>query len=307
MTLTLNRTSNPNPDPDPDPDPDQVSVGTNCQQFAPDTEAAVFTYFAAPHVAGTDRRHDPRLIVLSVSPTSGPDAGSTNVTLTGGPFDGGSDYRCRFGPTMVPATAAADGRALHCQAPEAVQPSSPFVAAMRSAAETGSRPGWSFRDFRELREDGVVEVWVGPSGSVEGTPPTPDVLTLRAIIAAMLGEEAVDGAVELNVIDYKEAKFEATWHPNHALLWRVLRAARPDAPAPETLLSKTFRAYHREGLSVWMRISTDESWSWAAPGAPRVALAVPRDRRHVGRGVDRFLLRPIWVCVSTVACGHATT
>jgi hypothetical protein len=117
-------------------------VGTNCQQFAPDTEAAVFTYFAAPHVAVTSRRHDPRLIIRSVSPTSGPDAGSTNVTLTGGPFDGGSDYRCRFGPTMVLATAAAGGAALYCQAPEAVRPSSPFIAAMRSAADEGRRPGW---------------------------------------------------------------------------------------------------------------------------------------------------------------------
>jgi hypothetical protein len=172
---------------------------------------------------------------------------------------------------MVLATAAAGGAALYCQAPEAVRPSSPFIAAMRSAADEGRRPGWRFRDFHELKEDGVVDVWVGPSDSVHGTLPTPDVPTLHAIIAAMLGDEAVDGSLELDVTDLKESKFEATWHPNHALLWRVLRAARPEGYVAEKMLKKTFNAYHNEGTSVWMRIRTEASWSWAALGAPPVA------------------------------------
>ena len=82
-----------------------------------------FSYFASPPRSSSSPDTiygQPQRRVLSISPSSGPDEGDTNVTLSGGPFAGGSDYRCRYGETMVEATASDDGRSLHCQAPSAV-------------------------------------------------------------------------------------------------------------------------------------------------------------------------------------------
>jgi len=58
-------------------------------------------------------------VATAVSPASGPNDGNTNVTIFGGPFANGSDYRCRFTPLMllVPGTPSADGSRLHCQSP----------------------------------------------------------------------------------------------------------------------------------------------------------------------------------------------
>ena len=58
-------------------------------------------------------------VATAVSPASGPNDGNTNVTIFGGPFVNGSDYRCRFTPLMllVPGTPSADGSKLHCQSP----------------------------------------------------------------------------------------------------------------------------------------------------------------------------------------------
>ena len=63
--------------------------------------------------------HAAGFLATAVSPTSGPNGGATNVTVFGGPFANGTDYRCRFAPLMllVPATPSSDGVSLHCQSP----------------------------------------------------------------------------------------------------------------------------------------------------------------------------------------------
>ena len=99
-----------------------VAFSLNAQQYTADQ--LNFTAYL-PHVVST------------ASPSSGPAAGGTNVTLVGGPFSGGSDHRCRFASagssadpdatqqsdwrTLVPATVYAErinSTALVCVTPQ---------------------------------------------------------------------------------------------------------------------------------------------------------------------------------------------
>jgi hypothetical protein len=62
--------------------PVALEVSLNAQQYT--VEAHGFRYHGLPVVSG-------------FSPSSGPAAGATRVVVSGGAFDGGSDYRCRWG------------------------------------------------------------------------------------------------------------------------------------------------------------------------------------------------------------------
>ena len=88
-----------------------LTVATNCQQYSQPNGGVAFAYFGAPPTAARDA------LVASISPSSGPSDGDTNVTLFGGPFHNGSDYRCRYGATLVTATPGVAGDTLHCQTP----------------------------------------------------------------------------------------------------------------------------------------------------------------------------------------------
>ena len=88
-----------------------LTVATNCQQYSQPNGGVAFAYFGAPPTAARDA------LVSSISPSSGPSDGDTNVTLFGGPFHNGSDYRCRYGATLVTATPGVAGDTLHCQTP----------------------------------------------------------------------------------------------------------------------------------------------------------------------------------------------
>ena len=81
-----------------------VTVSTNCQQYAAPSESVRFRYFGSsqkiPQPAGQPLATLP--LFHTISPSSGPSTGSTNVTVVGGPFLNGSDYRCRFAPLMAP-------------------------------------------------------------------------------------------------------------------------------------------------------------------------------------------------------------
>ena len=60
--------------------------------------------------------------VFSFSPTTGPVRGNTTVTVVGSHFEGGADYRCRFGAApelKVAATYHSESRALVCASPAA--------------------------------------------------------------------------------------------------------------------------------------------------------------------------------------------
>lgn len=122
-----------------------VTVSSNCQQYAAPSDSVRFAYYGAPPKIPQppDAPLAPYRLYRSVSPSAGPSTGSTNVTIVGGPFLNGSDYRCRFAPlmVMVPATSSADGTLLHCQSPavsrvkldEAINTSVTVTAAFASA------------------------------------------------------------------------------------------------------------------------------------------------------------------------------
>ena len=89
-----------------------VRVAANAQQFS--TDDVVFTYYGG--ASFQQARAPPQtgpLTLSSVSPASGPVAGSTAIVLSGANMHGGDDYRCRFdSETVVPASyAAAPGEA----------------------------------------------------------------------------------------------------------------------------------------------------------------------------------------------------
>ena len=76
-----------------------VEISLNAQQYTRD--GTLFSVHAPAHVA-------------ALSPTSGPSMGAT-VTVIGGPFENGTDYRCRFdpyGPTSAGVPVGAPQRLL---------------------------------------------------------------------------------------------------------------------------------------------------------------------------------------------------
>ena len=77
-----------------------LSVTFNGQQYA---LPVVFEVFHPP-------------VLSSVTPSSGPINGVTAVVLVGISFSAGSDYRCRFGSSTVPAVAVTDSR-ITCTSP----------------------------------------------------------------------------------------------------------------------------------------------------------------------------------------------
>ena len=82
-----------------------VEVSLNAQQYT--SNSVRFTYYTGPTVS-------------LVTPDAGPTSGDTLVRLLGYNLDAGSEYRCRFGETVVRATIAHPGDAndtLRCVAP----------------------------------------------------------------------------------------------------------------------------------------------------------------------------------------------
>ena len=81
--------------------PLHVTVSTNCQQYAAPSASVRFSYYGAPPKIPQPPNAPlaPFKLYRSVSPSSGPQTGATNVTIVGGPFLNGSDYRCRFAPS----------------------------------------------------------------------------------------------------------------------------------------------------------------------------------------------------------------
>ena len=82
-----------------DPRSALVEVSSNGQQF---TASRVPFVYNAPHV------------VSSFTPERGPEAGSTQVMISGMGFAAGSDYKCRFGDSTVNASYDAISGTLHC-------------------------------------------------------------------------------------------------------------------------------------------------------------------------------------------------
>ena len=64
----------------------ELSVTINGQQY---TSPVSFHAYATP-------------LVDAITPTTGPVDGKTALTILGGNFTGGSDYRCAFDDVLVP-------------------------------------------------------------------------------------------------------------------------------------------------------------------------------------------------------------
>jgi hypothetical protein len=82
--------------------PVALAISTNAQQYT--HEVRGFTYFGGSYMEGQERSpHAAPLHLSAVSPSSGPIAGATALTVTGQNFAGGSAYVCRVGAQEVAA------------------------------------------------------------------------------------------------------------------------------------------------------------------------------------------------------------